>query len=205
MAWTTASDTIEVASYNGSAWTVLDTQPMASPAPGTAPAIAVYEDTVVLAWLQGKSESPCGGLQCYQVMYATLPTSGGHWSSIAPSVAVSAVAPALGVYRAVGSLGATMTTGLYMAWYVPGGVDYSEWDAGSWGATVPVPGLPIPPGPLTPALDFSVSIPPGACGSVTTYEFALVYAAPASGESYDDLYLSKLDSNSVVNKYCPKQ
>jgi hypothetical protein len=96
-----------------------------------------------------------------------------------------------------------------MAWYVPSksAVDYAEWDGGSWGTPVMLtsPGLPIPPGPLTPALNFTTSFPSGTCGTVTTYEFALVYAAPpVLGTTYDDIYFEKLDSNSVLNRVCPK-
>jgi hypothetical protein len=59
-------------------------------------------------------------------------------------------------------------------------MDYADWDDG-WATAVPIPGLPTPPGPLTPAV---VSVP-----SVSS--FFLVYAASASAGS-DDIYVSQL-------------
>lgn len=187
LAWTTGSHTIEVASYAGGVWTFGATQPPTSdnPYPGTGPALAFYGDTLFLAWLeQEQGTSSCGGSECYQVMYSTLQVSGSSalWSPAARTTAFSSVpvGPALGVY----SLG-----GPYLAWTPSSGsLDYSSFDDGSWGTPVPVTGLPIPPGPLTPALVSNYEVTKVCPNQVVTYSFPLVYAAPVSGETYDDIY-----------------
>jgi hypothetical protein len=192
VAWTTAANTIEVASYAGGVWTFGPTQPMATPYPGTAPALAVYDNTLFLAWIQQESgPATCGASQCFQVMYETLSASSTVWSPAAPTTASSSfpVAPALGVY----TLG-----GLYLAWTPASGtMDYADWDDGNWGTPVVAPGLPIPPGPLTPALVPNDVVTAVCPNPVSVYSFSLVYSAPASGKTYDDIYLAQLFGQKV--------
>jgi hypothetical protein len=181
LAWATASNQVEVASYNGSAWTFLP-PPVASPYPGTAPALAVYDNMLYLAWTQE-------AMGTFQVMYATYPLSGTGWNSPLPTPASSTVpvAPGLGVNfgNATG-----MTPGLYVAYIVesPSGatVEYTDWDDMSWSTPAKVPGQ-SGPGPLTPALVFAdAASSTGDCTS-NQLTFSLVYAANVS-ESYDDVY-----------------
>jgi hypothetical protein len=170
VAWTTADNTIMLARLTpGVPWTFAATP--ATTNARTAPALVIYENTLFLAWVAAGSS---------QVVYATLPLSGGFWSQIAATPAVTIAPPALGVYTDP-SGGGAWNTGLYLVWASGGEMDYADWDDG-WGAAVRIPGLPIPPGPLTPAL-VSVS---------TASSFSLVYAAPASGESYEDIYVYQL-------------
>jgi hypothetical protein len=170
VAWTTADNTIMLARFTpGSPW-MFATTPATTNA-RTAPALVIYQNTLFLAWVAEGSS---------QVMYATLPLSGGSWSQIAATPAITSVAPTMGVYTN-SSGGGAWKAGLYLVWASGGQMDYADWDDG-WGASVHIPGLPIPPGPLTPAL---VSV-------ITAPSFSLVYAAPAAGESYEDIYVYQL-------------
>jgi hypothetical protein len=187
VAWSTAANTIGVASYAGGAWNFGLPQPVATPYPGTAPALALYDDKLFLAWVQEDGTATCGSSQCFQVKYATLPVAGGVWSAAAPTTAFSSVpvAPALAVYL----------SGLYLAWTPSSGtLDYADWDDGSWGTPVVIPGLPVPPGPLTPALVFNSLITAVCPNPVYVNSFDVVYAAPVSGETYDDIYVKQLFS-----------
>jgi hypothetical protein len=189
-AWTTSANTIEFATYTSGVWT-FGPAPIASPYSGTAPALAVYNNTLFLAWLQQVQ-----GMSSFQVMYATLPLSGAVWSPAAPTTASSSVpvGPSLAFYS-VGSL--------YLAWTpASGAMDYSEYDGGSWGTPVQVPGLPVPPGPLTPALVSNVAITAICPNPVYFYSFSLVYSAPVSGKTYDDVYVSQLFGQTVGKCTC---
>jgi hypothetical protein len=178
-------------------------QPVASPYPGTAPALAVYDGTVFLAWTQETTDTvECGSSPCFRLMYATLPPSASAWSSATPIQAFSSapLAPALGVN--LGSLEG-MNPGLFLAYFTgsPAIVGYSQWvppstgtDDGSWSEPVAAPGLPIPPGPLTPALVFTDTTSTNGVCTYTSQTFSLVYAAPVSGQSYDDIYLAPLQN-----------
>jgi hypothetical protein len=201
VAWTTAQNTIEVASYASGVWNFGLPQPVATPYPGTAPALAVYGNMLFLAWVQEElGTTTCGSSQCFQVKYATFLLSSSAWSPAASTTASSSVpvAPALGVY-ATTATGVPLAplAGLYLAWTpASGALDYADWDDGSWGTPVVVPGLPIPPGPLTPALVSNAAVFDCIGGdsvpTISTYTFSLVYAAPVSGETYDDIYVRQL-------------
>jgi hypothetical protein len=193
LAWTTAPPAgqtgapILLATYINGEW-IFDSTP-AITKPGMAPALAVYKESLFLEWVQeGTAE----------VMYATLPLSGGEWSAAkaTPASVVTAV-PALGVYAQQGD-GAGMNTGLYMTWPIGGGMMYSDWDDG-WSAAVPIPGLPIPPGPLTPALVFitTTTTSDGGLCTLTTFAFSLAYTAGVSGQAYDDIYFHTLDQSII--------
>jgi hypothetical protein len=134
---------------------------------------------VFLAWVAEGSS---------QVMSATLPVSGGSWSTPLATPAVTSVAPALGVYVDPSTLGA-LKAGLYLAWNTGSGLDYADWDDG-WSAAVPIPGLPIPPGPLTPALVSTAITMPGC--TLTYYDFSVVYdyTAASTYQGIDYLTLS---------------
>jgi hypothetical protein len=207
MAWTTESDTIEVASIIDGVWTILPTQPSATPYPpypGTAPALAVYGDQLFLAWVQ--EGTTCDGSPCFQFIYETYSLSDDAWSPATPTTLPSSsvpVAPALSVYAYTGD-GALLTAGLYMARYVVSSsgaeVDYSEWGDGSWDTpttVVPTPGLPVPPGPLTPALVFTDTTTSSNGCTMTSLTFSLVYAANVSGQSYDDIYFNALAEGAI--------
>jgi hypothetical protein len=194
VAWTTSANTIGVASNAGS-WNFSLPQPVATPYPGTAPALAVYDGTLFLAWVQEEPGTACGSSQCFQMKYATLPLSGGAWSAAAATTASSSIAaaPALAVYL----------SGLYLAWTPASGtLDYADWDDGSWGTPVVITGLPIPPGPLTPALVFNALVTAVCPNPVYAYSFDVVYAAPVSGETYDDIYSKLLFSQTEGRCTC---
>jgi hypothetical protein len=126
-------------------------------------------------------------------MYATLPVSGGLWTQAKPTTVTSSVpiAPALGVNLN------PATTGLFMAAYVDSSsgaaVDYSDWDdgSGSWGTPIHL-GVPVPPGPLTPALVYTDVVSTiGTCTS-NGLTFSLAYAENVPGQSYYDIYVDVL-------------
>jgi hypothetical protein len=176
-AWTTQTNTIMYAVYSGGAWG----SPLSTPAAtnsGAAPALIVYGEELYLAWIAAGSS---------QVMYATMPLSTGTWSASAEVTgALSSVAPAWGIF-------ANPPASLYMAWTTAGGsIDYADWDDG-WSAPVPISGLPVPPGPLSPALVSIITT-----GNGTGYSLSVVYAAPVSGESYSDVYVHEM-----LDKYYP--
>jgi hypothetical protein len=182
LAWTTATNTIEVANYTGGAW-AYSTQPPATfnPSSGTAPALAIDNGVLYLAWVQEEQGT-------FRIMSSTLAVSesGANWSPATASASSNiAVAPGLGVY----SLG-----GPYLAWTPASGtLDYADWDDGSWGTPVG-PSLPVPPGPLTPAFLNNVSQDALCEDALYSYTFSLVYAAPVSGETYDEIYVKTLFS-----------
>jgi hypothetical protein len=223
MAWTesnpiTEENTIEVASNTGSGWTLLpsSSQPTANPYPGTAPALAVYGDQLFLAWVQ--EGTTCDVSPCFQVMYETYSLSDDAWTSPATATTASSsvvpVAPALDVYVTTDVVGQRLSAQLDMAWWnvvSPSGaeLDYGDWDDGSsppnWGTPlteVPIPPpLPVPPGPLTPALVYTVSTPPGSC-TVTSLTFSVVYAENVPDKSYYDIYFDTTDEGALFS--CPK-
>jgi hypothetical protein len=182
LAWTTATNTIGVANYTGGAW-AYSTQPPATfnPSSGTAPALAIDNGVLYLAWVQEEQGT-------FRIMSSTLTVSesGASWSAAMASASSNiAVAPGLGVY----SLG-----GPYLAWTPASGtLDYADWDDGSWGTPVG-PSLPVPPGPLTPAFLNNVSQDALCEDALYSYTFSLVYAAPVSGETYDEIYVKTLFS-----------
>lgn len=185
-AWTTASNTVEFGTYSGGAWTFITT-PAATNA-NTAPALAVYEGNVFLAWVAAGSS---------QVMSASMPVSGGTWSALAATPAVTTVAPALGVFVNAGTTDGP-APGLYLAWTSGGSIDYADWDDG-WSAAVPVPGLPKPPGPLSPALvDTAMLVTPGCTKTVNAFTVLYDYTASPTYQGIDYVTLSEGVSGGCV-------
>ncbi len=180
-AWTTSTNTIEYAAFNGT-WACPSAQPPAIAVPGTAPALAVFDNTLYLAWVaQGTSE----------VEYATMSLSSGAWSSAASTGISTSVAPALGVYTVpTGDTGESLPSGLYMAVASGGTLSVYDWDDG-WVA-VRIPGLPIPPGPFTPALVNTATICEPSGSEASTSALSLVYSYPDPGTSFDEIYVEQL-------------
>lgn len=192
VAWTTASDTIKIATFAGSGdWTLAS-----SPVPGAtttkAPALAVSGGELYLAWVEEGTNN---------LMYATLPLSGGSWSPVSQVMgtdwtAETSVAPAFGVDIV------PEHTGLYIAWTAATStegvftINFSQFTGSGWN-----PPVPIPPGPLAiantaPAL---VSYTGGSttCGFASTYSFDAAYRTTG-----DDLSFPTLQSDTVFHK-CP--
>jgi hypothetical protein len=179
---------IEFAYNAGSGWQVENPKIPFGAVGGTAPALAVYGNTVFLAWLAPGSPQ--------MINYATRPVSGGPWSSVGTvSGTEGSAGPALGVYGGGGSL--------YLAWTYPGGgtISYSEWNTTSrnWGTSVSVTGLSSPVGPLTPALVSNFTLRGCPIGFAFDYTFSVVYASPVYSApfhlEYYDLYMHTLFNN----------
>jgi hypothetical protein len=186
LAWSNFSPSgeIEVASNAGSGWTFLGPIPGVNAGARTAPALAIYDDTVFVAWLV-----PGGS----QVNYATRPLSGGSWSvnPYLPPATVTSVAPALGVY--------TYSSTLYLAWTGTSGISYSEWNGAGWNLARSVT---LPVAQLTPALVSSSPIVAVCPNPVVDNMFSVVYASPSSSGDYNDLYTYTLISNKVGRCTC---
>jgi hypothetical protein len=74
-----------------------------------------------------------------------------------------------------------------------------DWDDG-W-TPVSIPGLPTPPGPLTPALVNTATICNGSSANAPFSALSLVYSYPDAGTSFDEIYVDGLSTAS--GKSCP--
>jgi hypothetical protein len=168
LAWTTSSDTIQYATYNGSSWQILGSVSGASTA--SKPALAVYNGTLFLAWVEGGDVYTSDN---------TSPLCATCWTSpLQVPGAETTAAPALGVSTVPNH------SGLYIAWtagnteagYAP---NFAIWGESAW---IPWnPPIPVPPGPvanLSPAL---VSL--GAyvdCEPIESFSFNVAYTLDGS-------------------------
>lgn len=151
-AWTTVSDTILVASYNATSWT-FPTAAIPGASTTAAPALAIDGETLYAAWLEKGTSN---------VMYASLPITGGSWSTPAQVEgtadgtawkAQTSVAPALGVSTVPAHIG------LFLAWTAPATtsgeytIQYSYFTGSGWGQPIPI-AVPTGASPanVTPAL-----------------------------------------------------
>jgi hypothetical protein len=180
LAFTTASNSIMFATYAGGSWSSIANTGFSTNTQ-MGPALTVYNSTLYLAWVEEGSN---------QIEYATLPLSGGRWSSANQVAgAQTDVAPALGVFDAP----ATPPGGLYLAWTTAADqLSYASFNGSSASFNPPVP---IPPGPLatssTPAL---ISFAPASCpvGDVggADYVFSIFFAAT-------NIYFEDLESYQI--------
>jgi hypothetical protein len=195
VAWTTSSDEIMIGTYTG-AWTFTATPP--SFLTSTAPALALYDGQLFLAWLNEGTN---------QLMYATSPSSSISWPATGTQVgtttwsAQTGAAPAFGIY--VSEIVKTPNpAGLYIGWTTESGtitIDYSHWNGSGWNAPAAMP----PPSPdlvtnTTPAL-VSYAIAPEC--EVSNYYFDVAYK-----NGGDDIIWTQLQDNSAVPcaTCCPK-
>jgi hypothetical protein len=193
VAWTTPADTIQLATYTATGgspygtvgtWTILPPVPLAQT--NMAPALALFNNTLVLAWVAEGTT---------QVEYATMPL-GGSWTAPAAVSGVgwkaeSPVPPALAVFTVPSiKTGLPSTGGLYIAWTTPMVAQQNAIDVAlgqlSGSAVEWNPPIPIPPGPLTvltPALaSYSVS---GTASCDPTYYYLYLGYTALNGELYD--------------------
>jgi hypothetical protein len=193
VAWTTASDTIEIANYPGTGYWTLASTPVPGATTTKAPALAVSGDELYLAWVEEGTNN---------IMYATLPLSGGSWSAVnqvegTDWVAQTSVAPAFGVSPV------PEHTGLYIAWTAPTStegvftINFSQLTGSGFN-----PPVPIPPGPLAiantaPAL---IGYTGGSteCGFASTYSFDAAYRTTGNEISFPTL-----QSDTVLHKCVP--
>jgi hypothetical protein len=187
LAWTTASDTILLGTYAGSGdWTLSPT-----PVPGAtttiAPALAVYDGALCLAWVEEGTQN---------VMYASFPLPAGTWS-VASQVKSSTWTAQTSVAPGFGISPVPSHTGLYLGWTAASGsgfiIYYSQFNGSYWN-----PPIPIPPGPLSENLSPALVGYVGGstnCGFSSVYSFDLAYTT--AGE---DIEWSNLQSDTIFHK-----
>jgi hypothetical protein len=161
-AWTTAAGGIQYASYDGNSWTVYSSAAVKNASTTIAPALAVFDNQLFLAWVDPSHS--------VHIESAALPlsASGVDWISQPAPSAVTSVAPALGIgfYGDVPWKGGT---DLFVAWNTGSAIELADWATTAW---MPFPG-PIPPGPLenySPAMNTYAQ--PLVCGATFWFNVA---------------------------------